>query len=79
MLFTPDTGKTSTPRAAALTPHELRVLGLLADGHKIKTAASALGVTPHTIAFHLRNIYGKLDVHSKSEAVAVALRSRMVQ
>ena len=61
-----------------LTPHEIRLLRLLVDGHNYKTAAAELGVTVHTISFHLRNIYEKLQVHSKSEAVAKALRNRLV-
>jgi DNA-binding NarL/FixJ family response regulator len=60
-----------------LTPHELRILKLLVDGHTYKSAASELGVAFHTIAFHVQNIYQKLHVHSKSEAVARALRSRL--
>jgi DNA-binding NarL/FixJ family response regulator len=61
-----------------LTPHEIRLLRLFVDGHNYKTAAAELGVTVHTISFHLRSIYDKLQVHSKSEAVAKALRSRLV-
>jgi len=61
-----------------LTPHEIRLLRLFVDGHNYKTAAAELGVTVHTISFHLRSIYGKLQVHSKSAAVAKALRSRLV-
>ena len=57
-----------------LTPHETRLLGMLVEGHSYKTAASELGVTLNTIKFHLRNIYEKLQVHTKSEAVAKALR-----
>jgi DNA-binding NarL/FixJ family response regulator len=60
-----------------LTPHELRILKLLVDGHSYKSAASELGIAFHTIAFHVQNIYQKLQVHSKSEAVAKALRSRL--
>lgn len=62
-----------------LTPHELRILKLLVDGHTYKSAASELGVAFHTIAFHVQNIYQKLQVHSKSEAVAKALRSRLTR
>src|SRR2546429_8129364 len=53
-----------------LTPHELRLLKLLVEGHNYKTAAVAQKVSVTTIAFHMRNIYEKLQVHSKSEAVA---------
>jgi len=57
-----------------LTPHELRVLKLLADGHNYKSAAAELGTSSSTVNYHLQQIYRKLQVHSKSEAVAVALR-----
>ena|ERR1043166_4991206 len=61
-----------------LTPHELRLLKLLVEGHSYKTAATQLGVTTKTISFHLQKIYEKLQVHSKTEAVAKALRNRLV-
>ena len=61
-----------------LTPHEIRLLRLFVEGHNYKTAAAELGVTVHTISFHLRSIYEKLQVHSKSEAVVKALRNRLV-
>ncbi len=58
----------------ALTAHEIRLLKMLVEGHNYKTAAAELGVSVHGISFHMRNIYEKLQVHSKSEAVAKALR-----
>lgn len=61
-----------------LTPHETRILKLLVEGHNYKTAAAELGVTTSTINFHLQKIYEKLQVHSKSEAVAKALRNRLI-
>jgi DNA-binding NarL/FixJ family response regulator len=61
-----------------LTPHETRLLKLLVEGHNYKTAAAKLGVTTATISFHLQHIYEKLQVHSKSEAVAKALKNRLV-
>ena len=61
-----------------LTPHETRVLKLLVEGYNYKTAASDLGVSVHTVAFHLKRIYEKLQVHSKSEAVSKALRAGLV-
>ena len=62
-----------------LTPHEERILKLLVEGHSKKTAAAALNVSFHTVSFHLRSIYEKLQVHSKSEAVAKALRQRLIK
>lgn len=61
-----------------LTPHEVRLLQLLAEGHNYKTSAAELGVTVNTVAFHMKSVYEKLHVHSKSEAVAKALRSGIV-
>ncbi len=57
-----------------LTPHEVRLLRMLVEGHSYKTAAAELHVSVNTIKFHLRNIYDKLQVHTKSAAVAKALR-----
>ena len=61
-----------------LTPHETRLLKLLVEGHNYKTAAAELGLSINTISFHMRHIYEKLQVHSKSEAVAKALKNRIV-
>jgi DNA-binding NarL/FixJ family response regulator len=62
-----------------LTPHEIRILTLLVEGHNYKTAADELGVSINTIRFHMRSIYDKLQVHSKSEAVSKALRNRIIR
>lgn len=62
-----------------LTPHETRLLQLLAEGHSYKSAAAVLGVTPKTISFHLQKVYEKLQVHSKSEAVSKALRNHLIK
>ncbi len=62
-----------------LTPHEKRVLNLLVEGHTLQAAAGILGVSRPTIAFHVRHIYEKLQVHSRSEAVAKALRGGLVR
>jgi DNA-binding NarL/FixJ family response regulator len=61
-----------------LTPHELRLLKLMVEGHSYKTAAAELGVTFNTVCFHIKQIYEKMQVHSKSDAVAKALRSRLI-
>jgi DNA-binding NarL/FixJ family response regulator len=61
-----------------LTGHELRLLKLLVEGHNYKTAAAELDVTFNTVCFHIKHIYEKMQVHSKSEAVAKALRNRLI-
>lgn len=61
-----------------LTPQEKELLKLLINGHSYKTAAYELKISYHTVSFHLRNIYEKLQVHSKTEAVAKALREKLV-
>ena len=61
-----------------LTPHETRLLKLFVEGHNYKTAAAELHVSVNTVNFHVRSIYDKLQVHSRSEAVAKALRNRLV-
>jgi DNA-binding NarL/FixJ family response regulator len=61
-----------------LTPQETEILKLLVEGHSYKTAAAELGISTNTVSFHLKNIYTKLQVHSKSEAVSKALRNKIV-
>lgn len=62
-----------------LKPHEIRLLKLLVEGHSYKSAAEKLNVSVNTISFHLKNIYDKLQVHSKSEAVAKALQQHLIK
>lgn len=61
-----------------LTQQESELLKLLVEGHHYKTAADKMGISVNTVAFHLKNIYSKLHVHSKTEAVAKALREKIV-
>jgi DNA-binding NarL/FixJ family response regulator len=61
-----------------LTSQEIDLLKLLVEGHNYKTAAAEMNVSISTISYHLQSIYRKLQVHSKTEAVAKALRSRIV-
>jgi DNA-binding NarL/FixJ family response regulator len=73
-----DTRPPETPDSQ-LTPHETRLLKLLVDGHSYKSAAKELRVSVHAISFHMRSIYDKLQVHSKSEAVSKAFRHRLIR
>jgi DNA-binding NarL/FixJ family response regulator len=68
----------SQPDASPLTPQEIRLLKLLAEGCQNKTAALQLGISTHTVSFHLRSIYSKLHVHTRSAAVARALRDKLL-
>ncbi len=61
-----------------LTPQELRLLKLLVEGYSYQAAAEHLKVSVNTIRDHIRRIYEKLHVHSKSEAVTKALRNRLI-
>ncbi len=61
-----------------LSPREKDVLRLLAEGHSYKTAAVQLGLGLDTVRYHIRHIYEKLHVHSKSEAVLKATRARLL-
>jgi len=67
------------PADYQLTPHELRLLTLLVEGSNYKAAASELGVSVNTVRFHIKQVYYKLQVHSKSEAVAKALRQHLIK
>jgi DNA-binding NarL/FixJ family response regulator len=60
-----------------LTPQEISLLKLLVEGHHKKTAAREMEISVHTVSFHLKNIYEKLQVHSKTEAVAKALKEKL--
>ena len=65
-------------RDSALTPQERSLVRLLADGFSYQAAAERLGVSINTVRDHVRNVYEKLHVHSKSEAVSKALRRHMI-
>jgi len=61
-----------------LTPREMRLLKLLVEGYSYHGAAEHLNISVNTVRDYIRSIYDKLHVHSKSEAVSKALRSRIV-
>lgn len=61
-----------------LSEREKRVLQLLVDGNSYKMVASEMQISIDTVRSHIRNIYEKLHVNSKSEAVAKALKDRLI-
>jgi DNA-binding NarL/FixJ family response regulator len=66
------------PNEYHLTPKEKEVLALLAEGLSYKMVADRLDISFYTVNTHVRKIYEKLHVHSVSEAVALALKNRIV-
>jgi len=62
----------------ALTEREQQVLAMMADGLANKEIASRLGISTHTVKFHISSILGKLGASSRTEAVSIGLRSGRV-
>jgi len=62
-----------------LTEREVEVLRLIAKGYNSAEISELLGVTYHTVTSHIRNIYRKLAVHSRSEAVFEAVQRGLVE
>ena len=61
-------------RDPALTARESEVLGMLAEGHANKTVAWRLGISEHTVKFHVASIFEKLGASTRTEAVTTAIR-----
>ena len=67
------------PRADyGLTDREREILQLLIEDDTQKEIAATLFISPHTVDTHMRNIYAKLQVHSRSGAIVKALRARLL-
>ncbi len=59
---------------AGLSPRELDVLGLIAEGASNKVIARRLAISVHTVKFHIASLLDKLDAQGRAEAVAQAAR-----
>jgi len=73
--------RTMRPRELAthpLTPTEVLLLTHLAEGHSYQNAAERMEISINTVRDHVRSIYEKLHVHSKSAAVSKALRAGII-
>ena len=66
------------PPVEALTAREREVLALLADGVGNREIAQALGISEHTVKFHLGAIFGKLGAATRTEAVRRGLRLGLI-
>lgn len=62
-----------------LTPREHDVLALLADGYGNRTIAARLGISEHTVKFHLASIFGKLGTSTRTEAVRRGLQLGLIE
>ena len=62
----------------SLTPREFEVLRLVAEGLHNRAIAARLGVTEHTVKFHLAAIFGKLGASTRTEAVRRGLRMGVI-
>jgi len=63
----------------SLSPREREILALLAEGQSQKQIASALVISPKTVATHIQHLLSKLGVHSRAQAVALAFRLGLVE
>lgn len=66
-------------RAWSLTVREREVLGLLVEGLRSEDIAARLFLSRHTVRTHLQNLFGKLKVHSRAEAIRFAIRYELVE
>jgi DNA-binding NarL/FixJ family response regulator len=62
----------------SLTNREKEILDLLVSGHSQKMIADKLFLSPFTIGTHIKNIYAKMQVHSRGEVVAKALKEKLI-
>ena len=61
-----------------LTPRELQVLRMMAEGYGNKEIGGHLGISDHTAKFHVASILGKLNAQTRTEAVAIGIRRGLV-
>lgn len=72
LLFQP------APMSVSLTSRETEVLWWLAQGCTYERIADRLGMSPHTVTTHIKNIYRKLQVHCAAAAVRRAIELRLL-
>jgi DNA-binding NarL/FixJ family response regulator len=61
-----------------LTPREIEVLGMIAEGLGNKIIAARLGISDHTVKFHIASIFAKLNAGSRTEAVTIGIRQGLI-
>ena len=73
-----ESGAVSKPIPPVLTPRETEVLRLMADGASNKMIAHKLGISDHTVKFHVTSILSKLNAGSRTEAVTLGVRVGLI-
>ncbi len=71
-------GRDDAPAVGAITPRELEVLSLLAQGLRNKEIANRLGIVERTVKFHVGSILGKLNAGNRTEAVSTAVQQGLI-
>ena len=77
-LLGPSSPVPVSSETGVLTPRELEVLRMMADGSANKNIAWKLGISEHTVKFHVASILGKLHASTRTEAVAFGMRKGLV-
>ena len=77
-LVAPAAEHADDPQVEALTPREIEVLELLAEGLSNKGIALRLGISDQTVKFHVASITGKLGAHTRTGAVRLAVRRGLI-
>ena len=75
---TPSHRTVSPPLVEALTPREIEVLGMMVEGWGNKEISTRLGISEHTVKFHVASIMGKLNASSRTEAVTSGIRHGLI-
>lgn len=81
LLREPSLSRRSSPTASTsevLTPREIEVLAMMAEGLGNKTIAYRLNISEHTVKFHVGSIFGKLGASSRTEAVMLGIRQGLI-
>jgi NarL family two-component system response regulator YdfI len=68
----------SPPLVEALTPREIEVLGMMVEGWGNKEISARMGISEHTVKFHVASIMGKLNASSRTEAVTSGIRHGLI-
>ena len=75
----PTFGALADPAAPLLSPREIEILTLIGDGLSNKAVARRLGISGHTVKFHIESLFRKLDAGSRAEAVHKGLRQGLIE